>query len=138
MRFQVPQFIDIEDKIFGPFTLKQFVYLAGGISVVVVAITFLGLFFGLLVSSPVLILSLALVFYKVNNRPFIHTIEAAFKYLTADKLYIWKKTEKSEGLEEEENKKYISIVVPNLSRGKLKDLNWALDVKKKEADKTGL
>ena len=30
MRFQVPQFIDIEDKIFGPLTFKQFVYLAGG------------------------------------------------------------------------------------------------------------
>jgi len=30
MRFKVPQFIDIEDKIFGPFSFKQFVYLAGG------------------------------------------------------------------------------------------------------------
>ncbi len=30
MRFEVPQFIDVEDKIFGPFTFKQFLYLAGG------------------------------------------------------------------------------------------------------------
>jgi hypothetical protein len=29
MRFQVPQFTDVEDKIVGPLTLKQFVYLAG-------------------------------------------------------------------------------------------------------------
>ena len=29
MRFQVPQFIEVEDKIFGPLTLKQFIYLAG-------------------------------------------------------------------------------------------------------------
>ena len=30
MQFKVPQFLDIEDKIFGPFTFKEFVYLAGG------------------------------------------------------------------------------------------------------------
>jgi len=30
MQYQVPQFIEIEDKIFGPLTLKQFLYLAGG------------------------------------------------------------------------------------------------------------
>ena len=30
MRFEVPQFIEVEDKIFGPFTWKQFIYLAGG------------------------------------------------------------------------------------------------------------
>jgi len=29
MRFEVPQFIDVEDKLFGPLTFTQFVYLAG-------------------------------------------------------------------------------------------------------------
>jgi hypothetical protein len=29
MQFRVPQFIDIEDKLFGPLTFKQFIYLAG-------------------------------------------------------------------------------------------------------------
>ena len=36
MRFEVPQFIEIEDKIFGPFTWKQFVYLGGGIGLAAV------------------------------------------------------------------------------------------------------
>ena len=31
MQFQVPQFLDVEDKIVGPFTIKQFIYLAGGV-----------------------------------------------------------------------------------------------------------
>ena len=132
MRFQVPQFIDVEDKIFGPFTLKQFIYLAGGGSVAVVAITILGVFFGLLVSSPIILLSLALAFYKVNNRPFINTIESAFKYFMANKLYIWKKSEELEIRGGEADKKYSSLIVPNLSRGKLKDMNWELDVKKKD------
>ena len=32
MQYQVPQFIDVEDKIFGPFTFKQFIYMIGGIA----------------------------------------------------------------------------------------------------------
>lgn len=132
MKFQIPQFIDVEDKIFGPFTLKQFIYLAGGISIAVIATLFLGVFFGLVVSSPIIILAAALAFYKVNNRPFIFVLESAFKYFTKGKLYIWQKKE-TEGKEtDEKDKKYSSIVVPNLSGSKLKDLNWELDVKKKE------
>ena len=29
MQFRVPQFIDIEDKVIGPLTLKQFAYVLG-------------------------------------------------------------------------------------------------------------
>ncbi len=132
MRFQVPQFIDVEDKIFGPFTLKQFIYLAGGASVALVATTLFGLFFGLIISSPVIILALALAFYKINNRPFIFALESAFKYATKDKLYIWKKKTPEEREVEAKERKYSSLIVPNLSGSRLKDMNWELDVKKRE------
>lgn len=135
MRFQVPQFIDVEDKIFGPFTLKQFIYLAGGASAALAGVVFLGPFFGLLVSSPVIILAAALAFYKVNNRPFVSILESAFKYSVKSKLYTWSKKEPEEsahGRQNEQSGKYSSLVVPNLSSSKLKDMNWALDVKKRE------
>jgi hypothetical protein len=134
MRFQIPQFIDVEDKIFGPFTLKQFIYLAGGAAVAVVGTTFFGLFFGLLVTSPIVILALALAFYKVNNRPFIFVMESAFKYFLKDKLYIWQKKEE-QVVEGKSGRGYSPLNVPNLSGSKLKDLNWELDVKKKEDEK---
>ena len=137
MRFQIPQFIDVEDKMFGPFTLKQFIYMAGGASVAVVSVMFLGVFFGLLIASPIIILAAALAFYKINNRPFIFVLESAFKYLLKDKLYIWQKSE-SKKEEEKESKKYSSLVVPNLSESKLKDMNWELDVKKKEGEKVAI
>ncbi len=132
MRFQIPQFIDVEDKIFGPFTLKQFIYLAGGASVAVVCVTFFGLFFGLLLASPIVILALALAFYRINNRPFIDIVESAFKYFLGEKLYIWKKTKPEEETAQVKETKYSSLVVPNLSKSKLRDLNWQLDVKKGE------
>ena len=132
MRFQIPQFIDVEDKLFGPFTFKQFVYLAGGASTALVTTTFFGLFFGLILAAPIIVLSLALAFYKINNRAFIHTLESAFKYASKDKLYIWKKTEPEKKPQKENSTKFSSLIVPNLSEGKLKDMNWQLDVKKKE------
>lgn len=133
MRFQVPQFIDVEDKIFGPLTLKQFIYVAGGLSIAVVGVVFFGIFFGLLLASPIVVLAFALAFYKINNRPFVHTLESAFRYATKDKLYIWRKEEKENSTEESASGgKYSSLVVPNLSESKLKDMNWELDVKKKE------
>lgn len=135
MRFQVPQFIDVEDRIFGPFTFKQFIYLAGGAMVGVAATSFLGLFLGLLVSSPIIVLALALAFYKVNNRPFINTLESAFKYLLGNKLYVWKKFE-DDVVKEAEEKSNSSLVLPSLSGSKLRDMNWELDVKRKEEAKS--
>ena len=41
MRFQVPQFIEIEDKIFGPLTIKQFIYIAGGAGLCFILFRFL-------------------------------------------------------------------------------------------------
>lgn len=135
MRFQIPQFIDVEDQILGPFTLKQFIYIAGGASVALIFVTLLGVFWGLLVSSPIVILALALAFYKINNRPFINTLESAFKYMIKDKLYIWHKKEPEEKeADSSTDKKFSSLVVPNLSQSKLKDMNWELDVKKKEGE----
>lgn len=132
MRFQIPQFIDVEDKIFGPFTLKQFIYLAGGAAIGVVATQFFGIFFGLLLASPIIILALALAFYKVNNRPFVFVLESAFRYFIKDKLYIWQKREVAEKEAEKRERKSSSLFVPNLSSNRLKDMNWELDVKKKE------
>ena len=41
MDYQVPQFIEVEDKLVGPLTFKQFVYLAGGAGICVILFVFL-------------------------------------------------------------------------------------------------
>jgi hypothetical protein len=94
MRFQVPQFIEVEDRIFGPPTLKQFIYMAGGGGLSFMVYVFLN---SLLLSVvPIIIImgiSTALAFYKINNKPFVSVIESAFHYYIGNKLYIWKKQE---------------------------------------------
>jgi hypothetical protein len=92
MRFQVPQFIEVEDKIFGPLTLKQFIYITGGAGLSFMVYLFVDSIF--LAFIPVLIImgiSLALAFFKINNKPFINIAESAFHYYLSNKLYIWKK-----------------------------------------------
>ena len=91
MQFRVPQFLDVEDKIFGPFTFKQFGYLLG-------AIAFAYIFWKLLpvyVSMPLIILVsgtfLALAFVKINERPFGDILQAGFKYFLSSKIYVWQK-----------------------------------------------
>lgn len=89
MQFQVPQFIDIEDRIFGPLTLKQFLYLAGA-----GALSFI-LFFAL--QTPVWIgvtivlgaIASALAFIKYNGQTMLSTLGSLFRYLWFPKFYIW-------------------------------------------------
>ena len=91
MRYQVPQFIEVEDKIFGPFTLRQFIYLAGTAGAVAIILLNLPMFFGLLLSIPFIALGMSLAFLKINDRPFVEVIESGFFFLFGDKLYLWRK-----------------------------------------------
>ena len=74
-------------------------------------------------------LCLALAFYKVNEKPFINVIEAALRYTTHNKLYIWKKEPKKiEKGEDTEKSAGILGDIPKLSDSKLKELSWSLDI----------
>lgn len=131
MRYQVPQFIEVEDKIFGPFTFKQFVYMVGGAGICFIAYKLLPLFWALLIILPAGGLAASLAFYRPNNRPFIDTLEAAFNFALTTKLYIWRKEDKKiEHKSAEDLARVVksSVLVPKLSESKLKDLTWSLDI----------
>jgi hypothetical protein len=134
MRFQVPQFIEVEDKIFGPLTFKQFVYLAGGVGICVVLFTFLPKFLAILISLPIAGFALALAFYKINEKPFINVVEAFFNFSLTNKLYIWKKEEKIMNNRQTtmNNRPIEQVYVPKLSESKLKELTWSLDIKENQ------
>lgn len=129
MLFKFPQYIDVEDKIFGPLTIKQFIYLVGGGGIVVALWRLLPGFIALLLSVPAIVLSLALAFYRVNNQPFINVLESFTKYILGEKLYIWKKEPKKITKKESE-KESPQVYIPKVSDGNLKRLKWDIDVKK--------
>ena len=128
-QYQVPQFIEVEDKIFGPLTLKQFIYLAGGAGVCLMFFTLFPLWLMLILSVPVLSFSAALAFYKVNGRPFIVAMEHAISYFFGSKLYLWKQHELKQPVAGAEQAPAATAPVPTLSESKLKDLSWSLNIK---------
>ena len=87
MRFQVPQFIETETKIVGPFTLKQFLFVAGGISMIVVEYMILpGMFFVVLALLTGGFFA-ALAFLKINDQPFLNYFAYFLAYLFGAKRY---------------------------------------------------
>ncbi|MFA6392772.1 MAG: PrgI family protein [Candidatus Paceibacterota bacterium] len=130
MQFKVPQFIDIEDKIFGPFTFRQFAFLIGGGGIIFVIYKILPLWIGIFLILPVAGLTVCLVFVKINGKPFIYYLEASFNYLISSKLYLWKQRLVKKGDIQDEDVQMPTTIsnVPMLSESKLKDLSWSLDV----------
>ena len=139
MRYQVPQFIEIEDKIFGPLTIKQFLYIAGGAALGFMLWNFLPNLLAPFIAIPVFILFISFAFYKYNDRPFIVTIENAFNYFLGSKLYVWNKKQKtltdSAKVAEQNKKEVKTFDVPRLSSSKLDELSWSLDINENLEDK---
>ena len=130
MRYQVPQFIEVEDKIIGPLTIKQFIYLVGGFGMAFIIYTYLPIYIAVIPMALVVALGLALAFYKINNKPFIDFLESAFLYYTKQNLYIWKKEDKKiiASSQEQVTGEKRQVYVPRLSDSKLKELSWTLDI----------
>lgn len=125
--------MDIEDKIFGPFTFRQFVYLAGGAGLCFILFKLLGFLLG---AIPILLVAgfaLALAFYRPNNKPFINMLESGFKYFMQNKLYIWKKRQAAERAKmiqaaNAEKSEMVGKYEQRLSGERLRDLAWSLNV----------
>lgn len=129
MQFSVPQFIEVEDKIFGPFTFKQFIFIVGGAGLSYFVYSLLPQKIALVAMLPVMGFALALAFYKINDRPFLNILESAFYYTIRGKLFLWKHTDKVKEVAKDngENKEK-EAELPSLSESKLKDISWSLDI----------
>ena len=139
MEYQVPQFIEVEDKIVGPLTLRQFIYVAGAGGLCIVFFVYLPILFAFLASIPVVAFAAALTFYKVNGKSFIEILEAGFNYYVSAKFFLWK--HENPGAEspnaaasaaaaaDAETAAFKTHSTPKLTRGKLSELAWSLDIK---------
>ena len=134
MQFQVPQFTEIEDKIIGPFTLKQFLYLLGGGVIIFIFYKLFNLFVCIVLSLPVAATVIALAFIKINNRPFIIVIKNFLGFLRKPDFYVWKKP-LAKTQKEEENPQIIEKIpagkkIQPISKEKLQEINWKIEVEK--------
>ncbi len=96
MQYKVPQNIDIEDKIVGPFTMKQFLYLMVGGFICYGWWNYSNQFVSpppiiifSIVGFPVGLLCLCLAIVKVNDRPFEYFLLNIFKFIISPKSRKW-------------------------------------------------
>jgi hypothetical protein len=89
MQYQIPQFIDTEDKIVGPLTLRQFIYLslAAGASMMLYFVVSNWLWFGLM--AVIMGLGAAFALIKVNGRPFARVARSALMFYWEPQTYVW-------------------------------------------------
>ena len=139
MEYQVPQFIEVENKIVGPLTLAQFIYLAGAGGICVVSFLYLPLIIAVILSAAAVGLAVALSFYKMNGKPFIEILEAGFGYYTGARFFLWRHEDAptpkkplphAEATKAAEGPRRTAP----LTHSKLSELAWSLDVQNADLD----
>ncbi|MFA6428633.1 MAG: PrgI family protein [Candidatus Buchananbacteria bacterium] len=89
--FTVPQFLEVEDKIIGPITTRQFVILVvgGGLEFIAYKVSDIGLFIFLTIVLGLLVLVLG--FLKINGQPFHYFLINFVETSKKPRLRIWRK-----------------------------------------------
>lgn len=136
MQYSVPQFIEIEDRVIGSLTVKQFLYLvAGGIFLLLAwQVADIELFVLLAIVTGAAVVPFA--FIKVNGRPFQAYLSSFLKYVTRPKRMYWVKTKSVKHIALMDSKKRETIIQEGqthqiggkkFNRSKIRDLAHVLD-----------
>ncbi|HDH31294.1 MAG TPA: PrgI family protein [Candidatus Wolfebacteria bacterium] len=91
MQFQVPQFIDVENKIIGPLSLRQFLYLAGAGLISFMLFFIIQMWLWFLISVFLTIIALALALIKYNGKPLPEILWLAMGFIWRPRLYLWQR-----------------------------------------------
>ncbi len=92
MRFQVPQFVDIEDKVVGPLTLRQFLIYVGAVLGLIPVFLVVDLSLFLTIALPVIGLAVMFAHVKINQKTLFQVVMNAVTFYGKGQLYIWRRT----------------------------------------------
>src|SRR3989338_11375889 len=90
MQFQVPQFIDTEDKIVGPLSLRQFAYVGTAAAISGALLFVMQQWLWAIISVPLLGVGGMLAFGRVNGRPISIYIRSLFQSIWAPSVYVFR------------------------------------------------
>ena len=131
-QFVVPQFIEVEDKIFGPITTRQFlILLVTGLILFIIfklADVALFIFFAVLIGGSALILA----FVKINGQPFHYFLLNIVQTVRRPSRRIWDKSfSKNELKESIESGKFevaeVAKEIPRMSYSRIRDLSLTVN-----------
>ena len=96
IQFQVPQFIETEDKVIGPLTLRQFGYIGSFAGVTALLLFILEFWLWIIIASILLGIGAGLAFGKVNGRPISIYVKALLRSIWAPNVYVFKQKDEAE------------------------------------------
>ena len=124
MQFQIPQFIETEDKIVGPLSIRQFVYIAAVAGISVILYFAVRAWIWILLSIPLIGLGIALALVKINGRPFSKMLLAGFLFYWNPQTYVWQPDQPNLPKTQEVVEKSVGFSVEKLFSGLALKKTW--------------
>ena len=92
-QFQVPQFIDVEDKILGPITMRQFFIMLIPLGAGILLYFLLRFWLVVIIELPLVIGCALFAFYRPYGMRFSRFFSAFLSYSLKPRMFIWKREE---------------------------------------------
>jgi len=89
-QFTIPQFIDVEDKIIGPVTTRQFIIILAGFLIMAAGYKLFDFSLFIFVSIIVLAICISFAFVRINGRPFHFFALNLVQTVKRPKLRVWR------------------------------------------------
>lgn len=129
-KFRVPQFIDVESRILGPLTTRQFIIFLVGAMIGFICYKLSDFTLFLLEATIISILVTLFAFVKVNTAPFHVFLLNYIKTMKSPKVRVWKRESYVVASQKEDNKRsYVGTTVPlkRVSSSRLSELSLIID-----------
>jgi len=131
-QFTVPQFIDVESKIIGPITTRQFLIFLGAAIIIGISYRLFDFSLFLTITIVIVVISSIFAFLKVNGRPFHFFVLNFIQTLGRSNVRVWNHRLSSidqHAKEPEIKKEEAPIVKEVYQSSRLADLSLVVDTK---------
>lgn len=91
MLINVPQYIDVEDKVAGPLTLKQLGWMIAMGIILLILWNLLPIAGFLVIGLPIALIFVALAFFKPYGQPMGSFVLHGISFMFKPKIYVWKR-----------------------------------------------
>lgn len=128
-QFVVPQFLDVESKIIGPLTVRQFITFLIGAGMIFIVFKLASFWAAAIEGVLIFALTGLFAFMKINGRPFHFFLLNMIQTLKRPTMKIWNKEISNKDIKKEEK-----IVIPpalpqkkHLTSSRLNELSLVVD-----------
>ncbi len=131
MQFVVPQFIDVENKVLGPLSVRQFIIFMVTAGIIVILNQLMDFFYWVFAAIIVLCIAFMFAFVKINGRGFHYFLLSLFQTYRRPQLKIWQKDDQRYLIKKEEpilrKKGYVPLEKGLLTSSRLAQLALVVD-----------